>query len=84
MSSADDPTVEPHEEAPFFTGDMSVGRVGVRVEARVLFDECAARAADVAVVRGRRRPLGEPAAHGERGCEQRDDGERKPHHAVAM
>jgi hypothetical protein len=36
MSSADDPAIvpesEPEEEAPFYTGDMSVGRVGVRVE----------------------------------------------------
>src|SRR3954454_5101308 len=32
MSTADDPAAEPHEDAPFFTGDMSVGRVGVRAD----------------------------------------------------
>src|SRR4051794_40816080 len=37
MSTADDPAAEPGgssgEDAPFFTGDMSVGRVGVRYDA---------------------------------------------------
>jgi hypothetical protein len=34
MSTANDPAAEPHDEdAPFFTGDMAVGRVGVRFDA---------------------------------------------------
>src|SRR5436190_1816990 len=33
MSTTDDPAAEPLEEAPFFTGDVSVGRVGVRYDA---------------------------------------------------